>query len=131
MEHDVALVDDHHLMRSGLAATVNGLGGFRVALEAGNGRELIEDLGVDAQHPPRPPIQRIAVIGKGDTPPVPPEQGLPQSLLEPLDLHRHGRLRLVHPPRRFGERAAIGDGAEALELVEIERSSHRNFHHSF
>jgi two-component system invasion response regulator UvrY len=44
MQHDVALVDDHHLMRNGLAATVNGLGGYRVALEAGNGRELIEAL---------------------------------------------------------------------------------------
>ena len=44
MEHDVALVDDHHLMRSGLAATVNALGGYRVTLEAGNGRELVEAL---------------------------------------------------------------------------------------
>lgn len=44
MENDVALVDDHHLMRSGLAATVNALGGYRVAVEAGNGRELVEAL---------------------------------------------------------------------------------------
>ncbi len=44
MEHDVALVDDHHLMRSGLAATVNALGGYRVSIEAGHGRELIEAL---------------------------------------------------------------------------------------
>ena len=50
MEHDVALVDDHHLMRSGLAATVNGLGGYRVALEAGNGRELIEALEVQERN---------------------------------------------------------------------------------
>lgn len=44
MEHSVALVDDHHLMRSGLAATVNSLGGYHVAVEAGNGAELIEAL---------------------------------------------------------------------------------------
>lgn len=46
MEHEVALVDDHHLMRSGLAATVNGLGGYQVRLEAGNGRELVDALQV-------------------------------------------------------------------------------------
>ena len=44
MEHSVALVDDHHLVRTGLAAMVNGLGGYRVTLEAGNGRELIDVL---------------------------------------------------------------------------------------
>lgn len=44
MEHDVALVDDHHLMRSGLAATVNSLGGYHVRLEAGNGQELVEEI---------------------------------------------------------------------------------------
>jgi two-component system invasion response regulator UvrY len=44
MPHNVALVDDHHLVRAGLAATVNGLGNYRVTVEAGNGRELIEQL---------------------------------------------------------------------------------------
>ncbi len=42
MHHNVALVDDHHLMRSGLVVTVNGLGDYRVTLEAGNGKELID-----------------------------------------------------------------------------------------
>jgi two-component system, NarL family, invasion response regulator UvrY len=60
MEHDVALVDDHHLMRSGLAATVNGLGGYRVALEAGNGRELVEALEIMQHH--ALPLPAIAVI---------------------------------------------------------------------
>lgn len=50
MEHKVALVDDHHLVRNGLVATVNALGGYRVTLEAGNGRELIEALR-DAEDP--------------------------------------------------------------------------------
>ncbi len=44
MEHDVALVDDHHLVRAGLVATVNGLGGYRVTLEAAHGREIVEQL---------------------------------------------------------------------------------------
>ncbi len=44
MEHNVALVDDHHLMRSGLAGIVDNLDGYRVVLEAGNGRELIDQL---------------------------------------------------------------------------------------
>ena len=48
-----------------------------------------------------------------------------EPLLEPLDLHRHRRLRLVHPPRRLGETAAIGNGAKALQLVEIEGHGHR------
>lgn len=42
MEHKVALADDHHLVRTGLAAMVNSLGGYRVTLEAGHGRELID-----------------------------------------------------------------------------------------
>ena len=44
MEHLVALADDHHLMRAGLVNTVNGLGGYRVTLEAGNGQELVSQL---------------------------------------------------------------------------------------
>lgn len=60
METLVALVDDHHLMRAGLAATVNGLGGYRVLLEAGNGRELIAAL---QDLPPDGPITpRIAIV---------------------------------------------------------------------
>lgn len=44
MTNTIALIDDHHLMRTGLAATVNGLGDFQVTMEAGNGRELILEL---------------------------------------------------------------------------------------
>lgn len=54
-EHSVALVDDHHLVRIGLAAMVNGIGGYRVTIEAGNGREFLEQLRTDA-----PPL--IAII---------------------------------------------------------------------
>lgn len=55
MHHNVALVDDHHLMRSGLVAAVNALDGFRVTLEAGNGKEFI-DLLSDTSAGDRPAI---------------------------------------------------------------------------
>jgi hypothetical protein len=56
---------------------------------------------------------------------------LAQPLLEALDLHRDRRLRLVHASRGLGEAAAIGDGAEALQLVEVEGSGHPQLHHEF
>lgn len=40
----VALVDDHELLRSGLASMINSFDGFKVLLEAGNGKEFIEAL---------------------------------------------------------------------------------------
>ncbi|MBP6389731.1 MAG: response regulator transcription factor [Flavobacteriales bacterium] len=36
----VALVDDHTLVRKGLAELIHGIGGYRVVLEAGNGEEF-------------------------------------------------------------------------------------------
>ncbi len=49
MEHSVALVDDHHLVRDGLATMVNGFGRYRVRIEAAHGRELMDRLqGSDA-----------------------------------------------------------------------------------
>ena len=38
----VALVDDHELLRTGLAAIINSFEGFKVALEANNGQQFIE-----------------------------------------------------------------------------------------
>lgn len=55
IEVPVALVDDHHMMRSGIAATLASLGGYHVAIEAGNGRELIDAL--DGM-----PEPRIAIV---------------------------------------------------------------------
>ena len=53
--HSVALVDDHELVRTGLAAMVDRIGGYRVTLEAANGKELIRALsGV--------PEPRIAIV---------------------------------------------------------------------
>lgn len=60
MQHNVALVDDHHLMRNGLVTTVNGLGNYRVTLEAGNGKELIDQLQDLAHNAPDMPT--IAIV---------------------------------------------------------------------
>lgn len=40
----VALVDDHELLRSGLASMINSFDGFKVVMESGNGKEFIEAL---------------------------------------------------------------------------------------
>lgn len=46
----VALVDDHELLRTGLAAIINSFEGFKVALEANNGQQFIEK--VKTKSPP-------------------------------------------------------------------------------
>lgn len=40
-KHSVALVDDHHLVRDGLRATINGFEPYEVVIEASHGEELI------------------------------------------------------------------------------------------
>lgn len=44
MTTTIALVDDHELIRSGLAAIVNSIEGYRVILEADNGQVFIQNL---------------------------------------------------------------------------------------
>lgn len=57
MPHNIALVDDHHMMRSGLATTVNGMEGYHVTIEAGNGQELVDALNeLDLTGPDAPAI---------------------------------------------------------------------------
>ena len=46
----VALVDDHEMLRSGLAGLINTFPDFTVIFEAGNGKEFIEKL--DRNNPP-------------------------------------------------------------------------------
>ena len=41
---NIALVDDHILLRSALATLINNFNGFHVSIEANHGRELIEKL---------------------------------------------------------------------------------------
>ncbi|MBK9146686.1 MAG: response regulator transcription factor [Flavobacteriales bacterium] len=51
MKHRVALVDDHHLVRAGLAATVNSFSEYQVILEAAHGGELIAGLETTSEPP--------------------------------------------------------------------------------
>ena len=60
MPNNVVLVDDHHLMRTGLASSVNALGAYRVTAEAGNGKELIEVL--EDLDPGVPDAPNIAIV---------------------------------------------------------------------
>ncbi len=39
----IAMIDDHNLLRNGLANIINAFDGFRVTLQASNGREFIEN----------------------------------------------------------------------------------------
>lgn len=58
MPVDVALVDDHHLMRANLARAVNGMQGYQVTLQAGHGKELIDRLTTIGEVP----FPRIAIV---------------------------------------------------------------------
>ena len=40
----IAMVDDHNLLRAGLATVLNTFDGFEVIFEANNGREFIDKL---------------------------------------------------------------------------------------
>jgi DNA-binding NarL/FixJ family response regulator len=40
----IALVDDHHLFRSGMASLINSFSGYKILLEAGNGQEFIDKI---------------------------------------------------------------------------------------
>ena len=51
----IALIDDHTLVRKGLVELIENLGGYHVALEAGNGREFINAL------PGAPPVA-LAIV---------------------------------------------------------------------
>jgi DNA-binding NarL/FixJ family response regulator len=46
-EKKIALADDHTMFRKGLAVLINLFPGYRVSMEAGNGRELIDQLDPD------------------------------------------------------------------------------------
>jgi DNA-binding NarL/FixJ family response regulator len=45
----IALVDDHILLRNGLASIVNSIPGYSVSFEANNGRDFINQLQTNAE----------------------------------------------------------------------------------
>ena len=64
--------------------------------------------------------EALAVLGEPRGAPVALEDGAADALLEPLHLHRHGALGLVHDVGGPGEGAGVGDGDEGAELVDVE-----------
>lgn len=46
MPHNVAIIDDHHMVREGLVASVNAMVDYRVCFEGAHGAELVEALKV-------------------------------------------------------------------------------------
>jgi len=46
METSVALIDDHHMVRKGLASIVNSMEGYRVTMDFPNGKEFVDALNV-------------------------------------------------------------------------------------
>ena len=67
--------------------------------------------------------QALAFGGQPRAAPLLDEQRAAELLLEPADMHRDGRLGLVHALGRLGERAGVDDGEERAQLVGVE---HRN-----
>ena len=40
----IALIDDHELLRSGLATIINSFEGYKVIMEASNGKQFIDTI---------------------------------------------------------------------------------------
>ena len=68
--------------------------------------------------------QARAVLGELGGAAVAREDRPLQPLLQPLHLHRHGGLGLVHHLGRLGEAAGLGDGDEGAQLVDVEQRGH-------
>jgi hypothetical protein len=83
-------------------------------------REGGEAFGVQPHDPARVVEETITLVGQPRAAAVALEHGPTDALLEPLHLHRHGALRLVHDVGRPRERARVGDGDEGSELVDVE-----------
>ena len=83
--------------------------------------EGAEALRLQPHDPPRVVEEAFPVLRQAGRAPVALEDGAADPLLQPLHLHGHRRLRLVHDVRRAGEGAGVGDGDEGPELVDVEQ----------
>src|SRR5271165_1238132 len=79
--------------------------------------------GLDLDDAPREFNQSLALGGEPRPAPVLDEQGAAQLLLQSADVHRNGRLSLMHTLRCLGERAHIDDGEERTKLVGVEHGN--------
>ena len=66
--------------------------------------------------------QHLAIVGQCDTACCPPEQGPLGLKFEPLDLLAYRRLRQVEPLGRTVKAAAIGDGNEGAQQLEVQHA---------
>ena len=70
-------------------------------------------------------IDQALALGREPHPPALfHKQGAAELLLEPADVHRDSRLRLVHPLRGLRERAGVDDGEKGAQLVGVEHRLH-------
>ena len=68
--------------------------------------------------------QALPVLGELGGAAVAREDRPLQPLLQPLHLHRHRRLGLVHHLGGLGEAAGLGDGDEGAQLVDVDERGH-------
>src|SRR4029077_13485802 len=73
---------------------------------------------------PRIVEQALAVLGELGGAAVARKDRAVEPLLQPLHLHRHRRLGLVHDLGRFGEAAGLGDGNESAQLIDVDERRH-------
>jgi hypothetical protein len=66
--------------------------------------------------------QHLAIVGQCDAARCPPEQGPLGFELKPLDLLAYRRLRQVEPFGRTVKAAAIHDGNEGAQQLEIQHA---------
>src|ERR1700730_11823217 len=83
-----------------------------------------ERLECELHDPPRVIEQPFPALGELRRAPTPREDRPLQPFLEPLHLHRYGRLGLVHDFGGPGEAAGFHDGEERAELVYVEEGVH-------
>ena len=87
-----------------------GEGGERLDVELDDAARVIE--------------QALAVLGELRRAAVAREDRPLEPLLQPLHLHGHRRLGLVHHLGRLGEAAGLGDGDEGAQLVDVDERGH-------
>ena len=83
-----------------------------------------ERLDVELDDAARVIEQPVAILGELGGAAVAGEDRLAEPLLQPLHLHRHRRLGLVHDLGGLGEAAGLHDRDEGPKLVDVDQGAH-------
>jgi hypothetical protein len=83
-----------------------------------------QNLVVQVQETPCVAQHLLPRPGERQPPRAAVEQRHADAFLQPLELHRHGRLREVQEPRRLGHAAGIHDGDEGTHSGQVEIAGH-------